>query len=227
MALGLASGEGEAFVLINTHLVSCHKSQSSLTSNGNILCLLCLNFWAKNCLNPSLITNGVQIFYLCRNLNKVNVKLQSYPKSRTIKNPKNPVPKTEGICTANMAFDSKRNLNGIKFYPKSPKLKAFALQTWPLIAKLASSPPPPPGILKVPPEDQQLCDDSGAEVYEDAKTLADCNLNGKNSRAHTPACVGLSLRWVHTLLILTLCYCIVCVVLSFAVLLSVSTDCYS
>jgi len=50
------------------------------------------------------------------------------------------------------------------------------------------------GVLKFSPEDQQLSDESGAVVYRDDRTLAECSLTGTNAKAHSPAIIGLAVR---------------------------------
>jgi len=50
------------------------------------------------------------------------------------------------------------------------------------------------GILNVAPCDQRLTDESGQEVYRDDKLLSDYNMLGQNSKAHSPASVGLAIR---------------------------------
>lgn len=50
------------------------------------------------------------------------------------------------------------------------------------------------GITKRDPEDQQLSNERGTEIFEDDKHLAEYNLTAQNARAQSPATVGLVFR---------------------------------
>ena len=50
------------------------------------------------------------------------------------------------------------------------------------------------GIMKVDPDDQQLCNERGTEIYEDNKPLSEYNLTATVARAQSPATVGLCFR---------------------------------
>ncbi|XP_076057796.1 transcription elongation factor elongin B isoform X2 [Oratosquilla oratoria] len=50
------------------------------------------------------------------------------------------------------------------------------------------------GIMKVDPENQQLMNERGTEIFEDDKQLSDYNLTAQTARAQSPATVGLVFR---------------------------------
>ncbi|XP_064101631.1 elongin-B-like isoform X2 [Macrobrachium nipponense] len=50
------------------------------------------------------------------------------------------------------------------------------------------------GIMKVEPENQQLMNERGSEVFDDEKQLSDYNLTAQTARAQSPATVALVFR---------------------------------
>lgn len=50
------------------------------------------------------------------------------------------------------------------------------------------------GIMKVEPDDQQLMNERGSEIFDDDKLLSDYNLTAQTARAQMPATVALSFR---------------------------------
>ncbi|XP_027234198.1 elongin-B [Penaeus vannamei] len=50
------------------------------------------------------------------------------------------------------------------------------------------------GIMKVEPENQQLMNERGTEIFDDDKQLGDYNLSAQTARAQSPATVALVFR---------------------------------
>jgi len=50
------------------------------------------------------------------------------------------------------------------------------------------------GIMNVEPENQQLMNESGTEIFEDDKQLSDYNITSQTAHGMTPATVALSFR---------------------------------
>ncbi|XP_037776386.1 LOW QUALITY PROTEIN: elongin-B-like [Penaeus monodon] len=50
------------------------------------------------------------------------------------------------------------------------------------------------GIMKVEPENQQLMNERGTEIFDDDKQLSDYNLSAQTARAQSPATVALVFR---------------------------------
>ena len=49
--------------------------------------------------------------------------------------------------------------------------------------------------MKVEPENQQLMNERGTEIFDDDKQLSDYNLSAQTARAQSPATVALAFRW--------------------------------